>query len=160
MLTKRGASFPWSWRRRGFHYDSPSRVLSYYEDTPLAPGTVLGLCTLRTVVRDDKFGKPHGQLVLKWHLPLVTTAPGSRLGRREASRGATHPAYEGPQESSLHFTLDSHGLLFIGECGRRLHAEADSAEEQARWLALRDEATLSRDEKVLMRDETVLLLVP
>jgi len=22
MLTKRGASFPWSWKRRAFHYDA------------------------------------------------------------------------------------------------------------------------------------------
>ena len=100
MLTKRGASFPWSWKRRAFHYDAASRALSYYdydyEAAPAAPcdpprgGTdsnaaappplplhlwrsasgaqplALGLCTLRAVARDCKFGKPHAQLVLKW----------------------------------------------------------------------------------------------
>ena len=48
-----------------------------------------------------------------------------------------------------------HGLLFVGECGRRLHAEADSAEEHARWLALLPhEATPSCDEALVTRDET------
>ena len=62
--------------------------------------------------------------------------------------------------SSLHFAPDRHGLLFFGECGRLLHVEASSAEEQARWLALLpDEATPSCDETV-MRDETLVLLVP
>ena len=56
--------------------------------------------------------------------------------------------------SSLHFAPDRHGLLFFGECGRLLHVEASSAEEQARWLALLpDEATPSCD-------ETLVLLVP
>jgi len=79
---------------------------------------------------------------------------------------------------SLRFTPDRHGLLFVGECGRMLHAEAGSAEEQARWLALLpDEASPSCDEMdlglretametaldetaLVMRDETLLLLVP
>ena len=52
---------------------------------PLTIGTHLGHVTVRAIVRDDKFGKPHG-------------------------------------------------LLFVGECGRLLHAEADSSEEQALWL--------------------------
>ena len=48
-----------------------------------------------------------------------------------------------------------HGLLFVGECGRRLHAAADSAEERARWLALLPHvATPSCDEALVTRDET------
>ena len=48
-----------------------------------------------------------------------------------------------------------HGLLFVGECGRRLHAAADSAEEHGRWLALLPHvATPSCDEALVTRDET------
>ena len=55
----------------------------------------------------------------------------------------------------LHFPPGRHGLLFVGECGRRLHAAADSAEEHARWLALLPhEATPSCDEALVTRDET------
>jgi len=94
MLSKRGASFPWSWKRRAFHYDAASRALSYYDyDYEAAPAALrdpprgetdsnvaapprlplhlwrsasgaqplaLGLCTLRAVARDCKFGKPYG----------------------------------------------------------------------------------------------------
>lgn len=54
-------------------------------DASELPKVALGHVTVRAIVRDDKFGKPHG-------------------------------------------------LLFVGECGRLLHAEADSSEEQALWL--------------------------
>jgi len=30
-LTKRGSQFPWSWRRRTFHYDRASRAVYYYD---------------------------------------------------------------------------------------------------------------------------------
>ena len=52
---------------------------------PYGARSGLRFVTVRAIVRDDKFGKPHG-------------------------------------------------LLFVGECGRLLHAEADSSEEQALWL--------------------------
>ena len=68
------------------------------------------------------------------------------------------PAGVRPRQG-LSTSPDRHGLLFIGECGRLLHAEADSAEEQARWLALCDKATLSRDEVALVCDEAMLVLM-
>ena len=56
-------------------------------DVSELPKVALGHVTVRAIVRDDKFGKPHG-------------------------------------------------LLFVGECGRVLHARADDVDAQESWLAL------------------------
>ena len=81
-------------------------------------------------------------------------APGTTWAARKPWEAPPPPPTRTLKMSNLHFAPDRHGLLFVGECGRLLHVEASSAEEQARWLALLpDEATPSCD-------ETLVLLVP
>ena len=116
MLTKRGASFPWSWRRRGFHYDAPSRVLSYYEGAPPAPALEAPRASALPMMR-----AAHGAL---GHITVLSVVRDHKFGQR-------------------------HGLLFVGECGRLLHTEADSWAEMARWIA-----ETRSDE---MRDETIMI---
>ena len=87
-------------------------------------------------------------------------APGTTWAAQKPRKAPPPPPMHTLKMSSLHFTTHRHGLLFVGTCGRLLHAEAGSAEEQARWLALLpDEATPSCDETVML-DETLVLLVP
>ena len=116
MLTKRGASFPWSWRRRGFHYDAPSRVLYYYEGAPPAPALEAPRASALPMMR-----AAHGAL---GHITVLSVVRDHKFGQR-------------------------HGLLFVGECGRLLHTEADSWAEMARWIA-----ETRSDE---MRDETIMI---
>lgn len=56
VLTKRGSSFPWSWKRRRFEYDALSRTLFYYADKVTSDGTTaLGQLTVKHVVRDTTY---------------------------------------------------------------------------------------------------------